>query len=65
MKELVTDLTNEVDSLKQKVDNTSEVTELQIKINTMEKESAKFKRMAEVRKKIIVLSRLTSMTSTN
>lgn len=41
-------MTNEIDSLKQKADNTAQVSELQSKIVAMEKDAAKLKRITEV-----------------
>lgn len=42
-------MTNEIDNLKQKADNTSELTDLQNKMNIMEKEIIKLRRTAEVK----------------
>lgn len=47
LKEKISEMTNEIDSLKQKADNTAEVSELQSKIVAMEKDAAKLKRITE------------------
>lgn len=50
LKEKITELTNEIDNLKQTAENTTETSELKGKICSMEKEIAKLKRTVEVLK---------------
>lgn len=48
LKEKITELTNEIDNLKLTAENTHEISELKVKICSMEKEIAKLKRTVEV-----------------
>lgn len=41
-------MTNEIDNLKQKADNTTEIADMQNKMNALEKEIAKLRRTVEV-----------------